>query len=169
MRKLVWVFLLMMVLTACGEETEPVFETIGEVEYDAVSAEPAPVSVWVPEDAVAEAMADETAGECYVWENCELRVETVAGGDIRRTMENLTGISAENLTVMEYERGGIQIYQTVWSTTGEEGIFLGRAMVADDGNYHYCVSLLSPETEDVDETYAQICASFSITGEDAGK
>ena len=72
----------------------------------------------------------------------------------------------EKLTVMEYERDGVQIYQTVWSCTSEEGITLGRCMVADDGNYHYCVSLLSPEEADVEEDYAQICASLDLSGEE---
>ena len=54
--------------------------------------------------------------------------------------------------------------------TGEEGITLGRCMVADDGSYHYCVSLTSPENADVGEDYAQICASLDLSGEeDLGK
>ena len=65
---------------------------------------------------------------------------------------------------MEYKRGDLQMYQTVWSMTGEEGVTLGRCLVADDGNYHYCISLLSPETADVEEDYARICASLDLSG-----
>ena len=69
-----------------------------------------------------------------------------------------------------YLRGGLQFYQTVWSMTGEEGITLGRCMVADDGSYHYCISLTSPEDAAVGEDYAQICASLDLSGEeDTGK
>lgn len=169
MKKLVCLLGLILCLAGCGDGTEPVFETIGDVVVEPVAAEPAPVSVWVPDDAAAQTMTDSEAGECYTWDDCELRIQTLTGGDIRATLETITGLSAEKLTVMEYECDGIQIYQTVWSMTGEEGITLGRCMVADDGNYHYCVSLLSPEDADVGETYAEICSSFSLTEADVEK
>jgi hypothetical protein len=105
------------------------------------------------------------AGECYTWGECELRLQTMTSGDIRTTLEQLTGLSPDRLTVMEYEREGLQLYQTVWSSAGEEGITMGRCMVADDGEYHYCLSLLSPETADNGEEFAQICASLDLTGE----
>ncbi len=166
MKKLVWLLVLMMAFSGCGKEADPVLETVAD-EIVPVAAEPEPVFVWMPSDAAAQASAGE--GECYTWGECELRIQTLDGGDIAKTMQTLTGLSADRLTVMEYEKDGLQIYQTVWSTTGEDGIFLGRAMVADDGNFHYCVSLLSPEQTDVAEDYAQICASFSFTQEGAAK
>lgn len=164
MKTLTWMIVLMMCLSGCGNDAEPVFETVDDEIVEIVAAEPAPVSVWLPDGAAAQTMAE--AGECYVWDECELRIQTLDGGDIHATLETLTGLSAEKLTVMEYERDGLQIYQTVWSMTGEEGITLGRCMVADDGNYHYCVSLLSPEATDVAGDFAQICASFDLSGEE---
>lgn len=164
MKKLLWVIVLSICLVGCGADTEPVFETVADEIIEPVAAEPKPISVWLPDGAAAQTMAE--AGECYTWNGCELRVQTLDGGDIRATLEQLTGLSADKLTVMEYERDGLQLYQSVWSMTGEEGITLGRCMVADDGNYHYCVSLLSPEEADVAEDYAQICASLDLSGEE---
>ena len=109
-------------------------------------------------------MADDS--RCYSLGECELRLQTMDGGDIRATLQQLTGMEPEKLTVMEYERDGLQLYQTVWSMTGEEGVSLGRCMVADDGDYHYCISLLSPETADVGEDFARICASLDLSGEE---
>ena len=137
-------------------------ETVTDGILEPVAAEPSAVSVWVPENAAAQTMAGE--GECYTWGENELRVQTFEGGDIRTTLQAVTGMDPERLTVMEYERDGVQLYQTVWSSTSEEGITLGRCMVADDGNYHYCISLLSPETADVEEDYARICASLDLSG-----
>lgn len=165
MKKLCLLLAVMMCFAGCGADTEPVFETVADEIVEPVAAEPAPVSVWLPDEVAAQTMADGEAGECYTWDECELRIQTLDGGDIRATLEQLTGLSAEKLTVMEYERGGVQIYQTVWSATGEEGITLGRCMVADDGNYHYCIRLLSPEEADVEDDYAQICASLDLSGE----
>ncbi|MBE6950660.1 MAG: hypothetical protein E7451_04910 [Ruminococcaceae bacterium] len=164
MKILLWMVVLMMCFTGCGADAEPVFETVEDEIVEVAAAEPAPISVWLPDGAAAQTMAE--TGECYVWGECELRIQTLDGGDIRATLEQLTGLSADKLTVMEYERDGMQLYQTVWSCTSEEGITLGRCMVADDGNYHYCVSLTAPEEADVSDDYAQICASLDLSGEE---
>ena len=167
MRKFVFVLVLMLCLAGCADA--PVMETVADGIIQPVAAEPKAFSVWLPEDAAAQTMADGQTGECYTWGDCEVRIQTLTGGDIRATLRSLTGLDPERLTVMEYARDGLQLYQTVWSMTGEEGVSLGRCMVADDGAYHYCVSLVSPEDADVGETYAQICASMTIGEEADGK
>ena len=163
MKKLMFVLVLMMAFTGCAWET-PVMETVDDVIAEPAAAEPKPMAVWLPDGAADQTVAG--AGECYTWGESELRLQTLAGGDIRATLEQLTGMSPDRLTVMEYEREGLQLYQTVWSATGEEGITLGRCMVADDGAYHYCLSLVSPETEDTAADFAQICASLDLSGEE---
>lgn len=167
MKILVCLLALVLALSGCGEADVPVMETVGDV-YEVVQAEPEDIYVWIPDGAAAQTMAEDDV-RCYSWEGCELRIQTMNGGDIGSTLQKLTGRSADGLTVMEYERQGLQLYQSVWSCTSEEGVTLGRCLVADDGNYHYCVSLLSPEDADVSETYAEICASFSLTASDAVK
>ena len=167
MKKLCVALALALCLGGCGSGEEPVMETVADGIMEPVAAEPSAVSVWVPEDAAAQTMAGE--GECYTWGEKELRVQTFEGGDIRTTLQTVTGMDPERLTVMEYERDGVQLYQTVWSATSEEGITLGRCMVVDDGNYHYCISLLSPEDADAAGDFARICASMTIGEEDPGK
>ena len=164
MKVICWILGLALCLTGCVSITEPVMETVADEIIEPAAAEPRPMAVWLPEEAAAQTMAD--GARCYTWGGTELRLMTLAGGDIRATLRTLTGLDPERLTVMEYEREGIQLYQTVWSMTGEEGVSLGRCMVADDGNYHYCISMVSPETEDMGETYAQICASLDLSGEE---
>ena len=160
MKKVCLILAAALCLGGCVNMTEPMMETVADGIIEPVMAEPAPVAVWVPEEAAAQTMAE--AGECYTWGEKELRIQTLDGGDIRATLQTLTGLDPEKLTVMEYERDGIQLYQTVWSSTTEEGVLLGRCMVADDGAHHYCISLLSPEDADVGDTYAQICASLTL-------
>ena len=162
-KKLCWVLAAVICLSGCGSTTEPVMETVADGIVEPVEAESKPIAVWLPEEAAAQTVADGT--ECYTWGETELRIQTMAGGDIRATLRTLTGLDPEQLTVMEYERDGIQLYQTVWSCTSEAGVSLGRCMVADDGNYHYCISMVSPEDAQVGETYARICASLDLSGE----
>ena len=163
MKKLCFLLVLMMCLSGCVRNERPVMETVSDEIVEPAAAEPKPMAVWLPDGAAKQTMAG--TGECYTWGECELRLQTLAGGDIQATLQQLTGLSPDRLTVMEYQRDGLQLYQTVWSATGEEGITLGRCMVADDGNYHYCLSLLSPEDTDAAEEFAQICASLDLSGE----
>ncbi len=163
MKKVCFLLAAVVCLSGCVNITEPVMETVADEIIEPVAAEPKPMAVWLPEEAAAQTMAD--GAQCYTWGETELRLQTLDGGDIRATLKALTGLDPEKLTVMEYERDGIQLYQTVWSMTGEEGVSLGRCMVADDGNYHYCISMVSPENADDGETYAQICASLDLSGE----
>ena len=170
MKKIVWILAVLLCFSGCMDTTEPVMETVADEIVEPVAAEPKPMAVWLPDDAAAQTMAEGDGERCYTWDDCELRLLTLEGGDILDTLTKLTGQDPQKLTVMEYERDGLQLYQTVWSMTGEEGITLGRCMVADDGSYHYCISLTSPEDADVGEDYAQICASLDLSGEeDTGK
>ena len=165
MKKIVWILAALLCLSGCGDAAQPMMETVADEIVEPVAAEPKTMAVWMPDDAAAQTMAEGEGEKCYTWGDCELRLQTMAGGDIVATLSKLTGQDPQKLTVMEYERDGLQFYQTVWSMTGEEGITLGRCMVADDGSYHYCISLTSPENADVTDDYAQICASLDLSGE----
>ena len=170
MKKTLWILAAVFCLSGCVNVTEPVMETVADEIVEPVAGEPKPMAVWMPDEAAVQTLAEGEGEQCYTWDDCELRLQTLDGGDILATLRKLTGMDPERLTVMEYERDGLRFYQTVWSMTGEEGISLGRCMVADDGSYHYCISLTSPENADVGEDYAQICASLNLTGEeDLGK
>lgn len=170
MKKMLLVMVMALVLAGCGGEETAVFETVGQVSYEPSELPAAGViSVDIPEQATAEAMAGEDGAQVYAWEEYEVRVETLEAGDLDRTIQTLTGFSKEDLTVMEQKKGDLKLYQTVWSAAGEEGIRLGRAMIADDGNYHYCVSLLSPEESDSQQVYDRLVSSFAVSGTDIAK
>lgn len=163
------VALLALVLSACAPEETPVLETVGESAYEQPKPVAGEIEVMIPEEAVREAMADGLGGELYTWGDHTLQLQTVEGGDIRRTVESVTGFDYDGLTVMASKKGDLMYYQTVWSTAGEEGTLLGRALIADDGVYHYCVSLLSAEDSDSGEVYDRILATFSVNREGASK
>lgn len=170
MKKWIWILLLALVLCGCAEEELPVFETVGEGAYAQVNKpEPGQIAVLIPEKAISEAMADGSGGQLYSWDGHTLQLQTLDSGDIRGTIEKLSGFSFDDLTVMQYRKDDLTYYQTVWSTAGEAGAMLGRALIADDGYYHYCISLLSAEESDSQSVYDQLCASFSIRSGDVVK
>lgn len=165
------VCLVTLCLVGCSTAQEPVMETIGPEAYQDFGAKPvaAQIHVLVPEQAVSEAIADGQNGMVYTWEDHTLILQTRDSGNIQATVEALTGQDYDNLTVMSRNKGDLTYYQTVWSATGEGQINLGRALIADDGAYHYCLSLVSPEDSDAQQVYDSLCASFSLTSGDAGK
>lgn len=167
MKKWIVIVVAALMLTGCARETV-VYETVGPVEME---PEPVPaagqIKLVLPEGAAAEAMAEESGMEVYHWEGYELRLETLDSGDIQKTIQTITGIDYDSLTVMEHQKDGMQFYQTVWSGAGEEGLLLGRALVADDGYYHYCVSLLGPEDGQTQEIYDQLYATFAVRDSDS--
>lgn len=170
MKKLILVVLSAMLLCGCGREELPVFETVGQGAYEPVSKpEPGRISILIPEQAASETMTDGSGGQLYTWDGNILQLLTMEGGSLERTVASITGFSPSELTVMQYAKGDLTYYQTVWSTADEQGIMLGRALIADDGNYHYCLSLLSPEDADTQPVYDQLCATFSVRSEDGVK
>lgn len=171
MKKAIAGILAAMLLAGCGAQEPPVFETEGTVSPSSPRVKPTAgeIGVWLPEEAVSEAMAEEGGSQVYTWDEYEMRIQTMDGGDIHRTLEQLTGMEYEELTVMNRAKGELELYQTVWCAAGEDGTLVGKAVVADDGNYHYCVSLISPEDVDSTEVYERICDTLAVVDPDAKK
>ena len=68
------------------------------------------------------------------------------------------------LTVLETRQGDIDRYDFVWTMAGETGDRLGRAAILDDGNYHYCMSVLrdaqNPKMSQI--VWSDVFASFTL-------
>lgn len=170
MKKAIVGILAAMLLAGCGAQEPPTYETEGTVTPSTLAKPTAgEIAMWMPEEAVSEAMAEEDGSQVYTWDSYELRLQTVEGGDIHQTLEQLTGMAYEDLTVMNRSKEDLELYQTVWCAAGEDGTLVGKAVVADDGNYHYCVSLMAPEDVDSSEVYERICTTLAVVDPDAKK
>ena len=86
------------------------------------------------------------------------------GGDLNATMRALTGFSREQLTVMETERSDFKRYDCVWSTAGEGGDHVARAVILDDGYYHYAVTVMADfaSAGELTRTWKTILDSVSL-------
>ena len=131
-------------LAGCGK-TETM-ETVADEMDVPVLAQPRKISVELPGQ--AEAALETDAGQLYVTDDYEIAVETLDGGDLNGTLQALSGRTAEELTVLE--------------TRTEDG--LGRAVILDDGNYHYCLSVQRPaDPEKTSQVvWSQVFQSFSL-------
>lgn len=141
MKKLVLGLLSVLLLTACGNPKS--METVTDVYYDQPQREPAAVILKLPEDAAAQVVAGEQ-GRIYLCEGYSISVQTLPGGDLERTLQSLTGHSREELEVIPLSQGEMKHYACAWASAGEGEDQVNRALILDDGAYHYAVTVMAP-------------------------
>ena len=161
MRK--WMALLMMVLLLCGCGAEETWETISDEPVLEAMAQPREILVELPGEVALPAMESE-GQRLYVCEDYEICLQTLNGGDLDRTVRTLSGYSLDAVTVMETSLQGIDRYEFVWVSAGEEGDRLGRGVILSDGGYHYTLTVLrdADTTEKSQILWNDIFASFQL-------
>lgn len=137
-----WIMLaLALLLPGCG--TQETMETVSDV-YDApVMAQVQQVELTLPEGAAVPSMENPEAGRIYLCDGYTLTVQTGEAGDLDKTLRQVTGYKKEQLTLMETQRGGVTRYECAWSAAGEGGDQVCRAVILDDGSYHYAVTAMT--------------------------
>lgn len=140
MKKCVWLLLVCVLLSGCG--AEPTFETVADLPVSATAAPVRQVILVLPEEAAVPASESES-GKLYLCDGYEIALQTLEAGDLNATVQTISGFSREDLTVIESEAGDYKRYDMVWSCAGEQGDRIGKAVVLDDGNYHYVLSILA--------------------------
>lgn len=139
MRKCCVFVLAALLLAGCG--SQETFETVSDELIQAVSAEIKEVMLTLPADAVSPA-AETEHGELYLCGDYDIHRQTLEAGDLNATIQSISGYRREDLTVMETRQDGCRRYEFVWVSAGEVGDRVGRCTILDDGNYHYCLSVL---------------------------
>lgn len=135
--------LLVVVLLLGGCAAQPVFETVSDQIDAPVPAQMRQLQVMLPKEASAPTLQSEQAGKLYLCNGYTLTIQTMEAGDLDATMRSLTGFSREQMTVMETAKHGIKRYDCVWSAAGEGGDHVARAVILDDGSYHYAVTVMA--------------------------
>ena len=155
-------FLCVLLLAGCG--AEETFETVADELVQSVMAQPAQISVDLPEDAVAPVL-ESSSEQVWMCEDYEIIIETLDAGDLDATIQHVSGYAKDELTVMETQNQNVTRYEFVWASAGENGDRLGRAVVMDDGSYHYCMSVLrdADTTEDTQIVWNEVFQSFALS------
>lgn len=165
MKKLIVLLLLTSMLLGCGAE-----ETF-EVVEDVIPVEPvaAPMQFYVslPDNVVTPTFQDDS-GELYVCQGYTISKQILPSGDMERTVQTLTGLSQEDIQIIETFYEDSDRYDMVWTAAGEEGLQLGRACILDDGNYHYVLSTLTEEAaaDDLRDTLQDMYDSCKLLDPD---
>lgn len=164
-------FLLVTLLLAgclAGCAAQETFETISdgwEVPVQAVAKE---IGLEYPEDASLLAGSVDAGGAIYFCGDYTFSVQVLSGGDLDKTLREVTGFGREDLTVMETEQSTVQTatarYDWVWSCAGEAGDQVCRGAILDDGNFHYVLTAMVPEekAKDVESEWNRVFQSFWV-------
>lgn len=139
MKKMLVIFLGMLLLSGCAVQT---FETVDDQNDVQAMATPATLLLDLPEEAAAPAMQG-SSGTLYFCGDYDIMVEVMPSGNLSSTLQTLTGFQREELELMQTNRCGVDCYEGVWSAAGEAGDHVGRVLVMDDGSFHYCVSIMA--------------------------
>lgn len=156
-----WIGICVLALLLCGCRAEETLETVSDECLVPAMAKPREISVHLPEDAVTPVLEQDDR-RLFMGQGYEIMLETLASGDLNGTIRTLSGYDREQLTVLETRQGDADRYDFVWTTAGEAGDRLGRAVILDDGEYHYCMSVLR-NPGDSQVTWKSVFGSFSLS------
>ena len=139
MRKLLCVIFAALLLCGCG--TRETFETLADVfAPEEVAAQK--VGVSLPGEAVLETLHSD-GGQLYLCDGYTVAVQTLPGGDLSRTVKEISGYEKDKIHLVETKQDSLTRYHMVWSSAGEEGDQISRAVIVDDGSYHYTVTVMA--------------------------
>ena len=155
-----WLWMMVLAVLLCGCKAEETLETVSDEWMVPAMAQPREISVRLPENTVLPVM-EQDGRRLYMGQNYEILLETLAAGDLNDTIRTISGFEKEQLTVLQTGQGELDRYEFVWTATGERGELLGRAVILDDGNYHYCMTVLRDAEESV-VVWQDVFSSFAL-------
>lgn len=155
-----WLCCLLPVLLLCGCGADETLETVADEWLVPVMAQPREVTLRLPENLVMPVL-EEADRRMYLGKDYEIMVETMASGDLDATLRSLTGYTGSGLTLIRTGQDDVERYDFVWTAAGEQGERLGRGTILDDGDYHYCLTVLRDETEAL-IVWQDVFESFSL-------
>lgn len=157
-----WLMILLALLL-CGCMAEETFETVADDIVQSVMAQPRELTVKLPDDAVAPVL-ESNSEQVYMCEDYEIVIETLSSGDLNETIQTISGYTKDQLTIMETQWDDVTRYEFVWVSAGEKGDRLGRAVILDDGSYHYVMSVLrdAATTETSQIVWSEVFSSFAL-------
>ena len=159
----IWLVTVMVLVMLCGCGTQQTWETVADEWIQPVMVEKQQLLVELPPEAALE-VVESDAGTVYSCQDYDIYLETWASGDLNSNIRKLTGFDRADLTVMETVNPNWTRYDFVWVSASEEGEQMGRGVILDDGNFHYCLSVLgdADQSDRFRNIWQDIFASVSL-------
>lgn len=161
--KKIWI-LLVCVLFLSGCSVRETMETISDDHAVSGNALAAQVKLTLPEEAAVPSMEATDGSKIYLCDGYAVIVQTLSGGDLVKTIREVSGFSKDALTVMQTVKNGKACYEFVWTTAGEGQDQTCRAVILDDGNYHYAVTVMADYAQagELASTWQSLLNSVSL-------
>lgn len=161
MKRMILMILLLLLLTGCG--AAETFELVTDEPVQQVFAQPREMHFFLAEESSMPVMETE-GGKLYLCGEYDVMSQILEGGDLDRTVRQVSGFSVEDLTVIRTESGDVKKAEFVWTCSAEDGQKICRATVLDDGNYHYVLSATvdAGKIEEYQEIWNGIFETFEL-------
>lgn len=143
MKKVCLIATLLLLLSGCG--SQDAFETVADVQAAPVSAPVQQILLQLPQDAAMQTMQSSDGAKLYLCDGYTVTVQTMASGDLEKTLRTATGYEKDDLALMETVDTAGKRYECVFPTAGEGHTQMGRVCIVDDGSYHYVLTVMVPE------------------------
>ena len=123
------------------------------------------IKISLPDEAALAVFENLMEGKIYLCDGYEITVQTLKGGDLAKTLQEITGFSKERLTVVETIQSELKRYDCVWSAMGETETQIGKTAILDDGNWHYVVTVMADasKAEELQKTWQELFKSISVS------
>ena len=141
MKKILLLSVIALLLCGCG--AQDTLETVSDELVLDVFSQPREILLTLPEETLLPAMESE-GRTLYLCDGYDVAVQILEGGDLNATVQQLSGFDSAGLTLMETAAGEYTCYEFVWTMATDLGEQVGRAMILDDGIYHYTVTATAP-------------------------
>ena len=161
MKRMIVLMTVLGLLSGCG--AAETYELVTDEPVQQVSAQPREMHFFLAEETAMPAMETDS-GKLYLCGEYDVMSQIFDGGDLERTIRQVSGFSPNDLTVIQTESENVKKTEFVWTSAAEEGHRICRATILDDGNYHYVLSIMSDAENagELAETWQQIMDSFNI-------
>ena len=160
-----WILIAAVLLLAgCSAQGE--LETLTDVYGEQTLLPAKQIVLELPNEVAVPAMQSEETGTLYLCDDYTVIVQTTEAGDLQATLKEATGFAKEQLALIETVRSGLACYECAWSAAGETEQQVGRAMVLDDGSYHYVVTVMADASRAgaLQTTWQDLFDSMRLTG-----
>ncbi len=138
MRIMLLVICMFALLTGCG--TVETFENISDEVITPVSSVQYELKLTLPEGAAEPVMESGEGGELFCCENFWISTNILPGGDMERTLKEVTGLEKNALRGVQTMDGAYKRFECVWTAAGEGKEQVCRSVILDNGFNHYAVT-----------------------------
>lgn len=159
--KKMWIVAALVLLTGCSSPKD--YETMADNYFEPQQVAKQ-VSITVPSMDSVSAMTDADGGTLYLCDGYSVLVETLKAGDMDRTLKHVSGFEREQLQVVERKDDIFRRLECVWAAAGEGQDQIGRAVILDDGAFHYALTFMADAQKagQLSQQWQQIVDSFNL-------